>query len=457
MKNTVSANQENISNFILENNINISSSFRTFLHPLEIYFEDEDEIVILHKDKEDIGAFLEEKFLSVIEKAIFHEIGKKFSKIQFISKYRIKEFEEKKANEKNRLEIARSANLNTNYTFSNFIVGDNNNFARNAALAVSENPGGKNNPLFIYGGAGLGKTHLMHSIGNYIFEKDSSKKILYVTSEKFTNELIESIKFSGSDNTAPTEFRKKYRSIDVLLIDDIQFIIGKESTQEEFFHTFNELYMVNKQIIISSDKSPKDYTDLEERLLSRFQMGLSVQIQLPTYETRMAILKKKCETEGIELDNEILNYIAVNIKSNIRELEGALNKVVNYAKFYSADLTLENVEEALRDVISPNAISEISVDSIIETVAEHFSISKENILSSTRTRNIAFPRQICMYLAKTQTECTYEDIGKQMGNRDHSTVHHGNEKIISLLKEEEKKGKTDLKNTLDVLIKKLSP
>lgn len=344
-----------------------------------------------------------------------------------------------------------NANLNPRYTFDTFVVGANNNLAHAAALAVAESPGEIYNPLFIYGGVGLGKTHLMHSIAHFILKNNSDAKILYVTSEKFTNELIDAIR--NKNNISTTEFREKYRNNDVLLIDDIQFIIGKESTQEEFFHTFNTLYESKKQIIISSDKPPKDIETLEERLRSRFEWGLTVDIQSPDYETRMAILRKKEELEGYNIDNEVIKYIATNIKSNIRELEGALTKIVALSKLdNNKEINIELAELALKDIISPNSNREITPELIMQIVADHFGVTTLDIFSQKRNKEIVYPRQIVMYLCRDMTAVPLQSIGKSLGGRDHTTIIHGSEKIAADL------AKNDtLKNTIEILKKKISP
>ena len=285
------------------------------------------------------------------------------------------------------------AHLNPKYTFDTFVVGSNNKFAQAAALAVAESPGDTYNPLFIYGGAGLGKTHLMHSIAHFIIDHDENSKVLYVTSEEFTNELIETIR--NGNNSAMTKFREKYRNIDVLLVDDIQFIIGKESTQEEFFHTFNSLHSAKKQIIISSDKPPKDMEILEERFRSRFEWGLIADITLPDYETRMAILHKKEEMDGYDINEEVIKYIANNIKSNIRELEGAINKVMAFAKLEKKEVTLELAEQALKDIISPDEKKVITPDYIISMVAEHFDVTVDDLCGNKRNSKIVTPPPDC--------------------------------------------------------------
>ena len=347
-------------------------------------------------------------------------------------------------------QVIQSANLNPKYTFDTFVVGSNNNLAHAAALAVAESPGEIYNPLFIYGGVGLGKTHLMHAIAHFILKNTPDAKILYVTSETFTNELIDAIR--NKNNTTTTEFREKYRNNDVLLIDDIQFIIGKESTQEEFFHTFNTLYESKKQIIISSDKPPKEIETLEERLRSRFEWGLTVDIQSPDYETRMAILRKKEELEGYNIDNEVITYIATNIKSNIRELEGALTKVMAYSRLNKCEINLKMAEEALKDIISPGAQREVTPELIIQIVAEHFGLTPQDIASQKRTKEIVYPRQIAMYLCRDMLATPLQTIGSFLGGRDHTTIIHGADKISSDLKKDE-----TLRNTIEILKKKINP
>ena len=306
------------------------------------------------------------------------------------------------------------------------------------------------NPLYIYGGAGLGKTHLMHSIGHFILERNPEIKVLYVTSENFTNEVISCIR--SGDAIKMNNMREKYRTVDILMIDDIQFIIGKESTQEEFFHTFNTLHSAGKQIILSSDKPPKDMETLEERLRSRFEWGLIADIQPPDYETRMAILQKNAENYNKEIDNEVLQYIAENVKSNIRELEGALNKIMAFSKLNKVDINLEYAEEALKDVIYPNKKKEITPSLIIEVVAEHFGISPEDIASRKRTAELVQPRQIVMYLCRQLTESSLQNIAKTIGKKDHTTVLHGIEKITEKMENDE-----ELKNKVDIIRKKIVP
>lgn len=338
-------------------------------------------------------------------------------------------------------------NLNPRYTFDTFVVGSTNKMAHAVSVAVAESPGSSYNPLFLYGGAGLGKTHLMHSIAHHIINNRKDLRVLYVTSEKFTNELIDSLKHDKNK-----QFRDKYRNIDVLLIDDIQFIIGKESTQEEFFHTFNELHEAKKQIVISSDKHPREISTLEERLRSRFEWGITADIQPPDYETKMAILNKRAELEHLEIAPDVMQYVANNINSNIRELEGALNKICVFSNLEKRPINLALAEEALKDMIETQ--KEISPQLIMDLVAEHFNINVGDILSKKKNKEIAVPRQICMYLCKTYTDYSFQAIGKIMGNRDHSTVLHGHNKINELLT-----GSKDdnMKTTVDILVKKLNP
>lgn len=319
--------------------------------------------------------------------------------------------------------------LNPKYTFETFVVGNNNRFAHAAALAVGNEPGKSYNPLFLYGGVGLGKTHLMHAIGNRILENNPKANVLYVTSEKFTNQLINAIK----DNKTEI-FRNKYRNIDVLLIDDIQFIAGKDRVQEEFFHTFNTLREDGKQIIISSDKPPRDIEFLEDRLKSRFEWGLLADISCPDYETRLAILRKKAQDENIVIEDSILSDIATKIDSNIRELEGVFNKIVARASLTHSPITIELAENIINE-FKYESEKIISCDFIKETVAKYFSIEKDELAGSKRSNDIAFPRQIAMYLCREVIGMSFPQIGSDFGNRDHSTVMHGYNKISKEIKE----------------------
>ena len=336
------------------------------------------------------------------------------------------------------------------YTFDRFIVGNSNRFAHNAAVAVSQKPGSAYNPLFIYGNSGLGKTHLMHSIAHFILRNNPNAKIRYVTSETFINEFVDSIR--NKNNMSPADFRNRYRELDVLLIDDIQFIIGKEGTQEEFFHTFNTLYENKKQIVIASDKPPKDIDNLEDRLRSRFEVGLIVDIQMPDFETRMAILRKKEELMNVNIDNEIIKYIATNIKSNIRELEGALTKIVAMSRLKGQSIDLALAEDLLKDHITPDGPKEVTPELIITTVAEHFGITNLEIASQKKSKEIVYPRQLAMYLCRTMTEAPLKTIGEYLGGRDHTTIMHGIDKISTELRTNEQ-----LKSTIETLKKKISP
>lgn len=322
-----------------------------------------------------------------------------------------------------------SSFLNPKYTFDTFVVGNNNRFAHAAALAVAEAPASSYNPLFIYGGVGLGKTHLMHAIGNEILKHDHSSKILYVTSEKFTNQLINAIRDNTTEN-----FRNCYRNVDVLLIDDIQFIAGKERIQEEFFHTFNTLHESGKQIILSSDRPPKEMKLLEDRLKSRFEWGLIADISNPDYETRLAILRKKAQSDSIVIDDMILSNIATKIDTNIRELEGVLNKMIAKASLTHSPLTLEMAEKAINDVISQKE-KVVSVESIQEVVAKYFNINAKDLKSSKRSNDLAYPRQIAMYLCRDIAQMQLAKIGECFGKRDHTTVMHACRKIESEIKE----------------------
>lgn len=321
--------------------------------------------------------------------------------------------------------------LNPKYTFDTFVVGNNNRFAHAAALAVAEAPSSMYNPLFIYGGVGLGKTHLMQAIGNEILKRDSSKKVLYVTSEAFTNELVNAIKDANYKNEL---FRNKYRNIDILLIDDIQFFAGKNTAQEEFFHTFNTLHQNGKQIILSSDKPPRDIALLEDRLKSRFEWGLIADISMPDYEMRLAILRKKTQLEGILIDDDILSLIATKIDSNIRELEGVLNKILAYTSLTHSPITIEVVEKAINDVTLQKE-NIISADYIQDVVSNYFKIDKRDMVSAKKSNDIAYPRQIAMYLCRTVGQMSFPRIGNDFGGRDHTTVMHAYKKIDKEIKE----------------------
>ena len=425
-------------------------SFRTWIEPLEVYNVSDSTVYILVPLKSSVD-YINQKYLLPFQVCIAEITGQEFE-VKFITvddsqNINVKNQDDTYKKNATQNSIFEQANLNPKYTFDTFVVGGNNNFAHAASLAVSESPGEIYNPLFLYGGVGLGKTHLMHSIAHFILEKDPTKKVLYVTSETFTNELIEALK-SGKTSGGN-------RNIDVLLIDDVQFIIGKESTQEEFFHTFNHLHVSGKQIIISSDKPPKDIETLEARLRTRFEWGLIADISSPDYETRMAILRKKEELDGLQkyhISNEVMQYIATNVKSNIRELEGSLNKLIALHKLKNEEINIMLAAEALKDIVSPNKNRQITPELILEVVSEHFSVSIADLKSGKRNANIANSRQIAMYLCRTMTDTPLKSIGIMLGGRDHSTVSHGVDKVTEDIKTNEA-----LNNTIEIIKKKINP
>jgi chromosomal replication initiator protein len=343
--------------------------------------------------------------------------------------------------------LERRTELNANYVFSNFVVGKSNRLAHAASLAVAETPGEAYNPLFIWGGVGLGKTHLMHAIGHYFLDnhKNDNMKVTYVSSEKFTNELISSIK-----NNRTQEFKAKYRNVDILLIDDIHFLAKKESTQEEFFHTFNSLHNSKKQIVISSDRPPKEIQSIEDRLVSRFEWGLVTDIQPPDYETRVAILQKKAQTRNVDIPEEIILFLANNVPSNIRELEGSLNRVIASSELNSEPMTVENVSVWLKDVIKYASHGPVSVETIQQIVAENLGFTVEDLKSSKRTSELAFARQVAMYLSRKHTESSLQQIGLAFNKKDHTTVLHAQKKIDALIKDQPR-----IKSTVDNLEEKL--
>lgn len=425
-------------------------SYNTWLLPLKVYSVDKNIVTIL-VPQEQVGLnYISKKYTLPLQVAITELTGLENCEVKFTTPEDVKKITPSKKNSITQSSIYEDAHLNPKYTFDTFVVGSNNKFAHAASLAVSESPGEIYNPLFIYGGVGLGKTHLMHSIAHFILEQNADTKVLYVTSEEFTNELIEAIR--NSNNTAMTKFREKYRNIDVLLIDDVQFIIGKESTQEEFFHTFNTLHSAKKQIIISSDKPPKDMEILEDRIRSRFEWGLIADISSPDYETRMAILRKKEEMDGYNINEEVIKYIAANVKSNIRELEGSLNKLMALANLENREIDVALAEAVLKDIISPDENKAITPDYIINIVADHFDVTVDEISGSKRNSKIVMPRQISMYLCREMIDIPLTSISKFMGNRDHTTIMHGIKKIEENMKKDE-----GLANTIEILKKKINP
>ena len=440
----------------------LNVSFNTWIKPLKVYDVIDDTAYIL-VNKDSSVEYIDKKYRLPLMVCIAEITGKEYE-IQFVSE------DDDKLNEihnasidngqkKKTKSLAEKAGLNPKYTFDTFVVGGNNNFAHAASLAVAESPGEVYNPLFLYGGVGLGKTHLMHSIAHFILDKNPKKKVLYVTSETFTNELIDALRNgkTAGNESAMLNFRDKYRNIDVLLIDDIQFIIGKESTQEEFFHTFNHLHTLGKQIIISSDKPPKDIETLESRLRTRFEWGLIADISSPDYETRMAILQKKIELDHLEkynIKNDVLDYIAANVKSNIRELEGSLNKLIALYKLNNNEGTIDIslAAEALKDIISSDNRREVTPELILDIVADHFGITVADLKSKKRDSEIAVPRQICMYLMRTMTDTALKGIGAVLGGKDHSTVKYGVEKIAKDIESDEM-----MANTINIIKKKINP
>ncbi len=406
-------------------------SYDTWILPLDIRSIDNDNIVFttISEFQKD---FIENKYRSLIFNTLRYITNKDwtFTVIDISNETPENEPVIKDLSKDSSQDIEyNKSTLNPKYTFETFVVGNNNRFAHAAALAVGNEPGKSYNPLFLYGGVGLGKTHLMHAIGNRILENNNKKNVLYVTSEKFTNQLINAIKDNKNEF-----FRNKYRNIDVLLIDDIQFIAGKERVQEEFFHTFNSLYEDGKQIIISSDKPPRDIQFLEDRLKSRFEWGLLADIACPDYETRLAILRKKAQDENILIDDFILSDIANKIDSNIRELEGVFNKIVARASLIHSPITIELAENIINE-FKYESEKVISCDFIKETVAKYFSIDKNDLSGNKRSNDIAFPRQIAMYLCREIANMSFPQIGTDFGGRDHSTVMHACKKIEKEVKE----------------------
>ena len=401
-------------------------SYNMWLKPLQVY-KYENGILYILVSLEEIAINIINKKYSFPIKSAVAEITGISCEIKFIQKKDVEAIEKEVSSYDNNPSSVFETNLNKEYTFDTFVVGSNNQFAYAASLAVAESPGTIYNPLFLYSGVGLGKTHLMHSIAHFIMKTNPSMRVLYVTSEVFTNEVIEAIR--NGNNNSMRNFREKYRNIDVLLIDDVQFIIGKESTQEEFFHTFNTLYGEKKQIIISSDKPPKDMDILEDRIRSRFEWGLICDISSPNYETRMAILRKKQEMDGYTVSDDVIEYIASNIKSNIRELEGALTKIKAYSNLVKQDVNLALAEQVLKDIISPNDKKIITPETIINMVAEQFDITPADIIGNKRSSKIVYPRQIAMYLCRNMLDIPLTQVGSYIGNRDHTTVIHGINKI----------------------------
>ncbi len=407
-------------------------SFETWLKSTKAHSLQGD-LLVINVPNEFARDWLEERYSKLISDILYEITGERLSP-KFIIPHDPKDEEQEiqappiKAKKEDDHNDFPTSILIPKYTFDTFVIGSGNRFAHAASLAVAEAPAKAYNPLFIYGGVGLGKTHLMHAIGHYVLEHNPSAKVVYLSSEKFTNEFINSIR----DNRAES-FRNKYRNVDVLLIDDIQFLAGKESTQEEFFHTFNSLHEESKQIVISSDRPPREIPTLEDRLRSRFEWGLITDITPPDLETRIAILRKKAKADGLDIPNEVMLYIANQIDSNIRELEGALIRVVAYSSLINKDINADLAAEALKDIIPSSKPKVITIHEIQKIVGEHYNVKLEDFKAKKRTKTVAFPRQIAMYLSRELTDYSLPKIGEEFGGRDHTTVIHAHEKISKLL------------------------
>lgn len=413
-----------------------NTSYQTFIKDTQLYSLKNDEAIILVSLPFN-ASWLNQRYSEIMQAIIYDVIGYEV-KPHFISEDELASYNNVNTQEVQEPQVQHSSiddktwgkeQFNMHNTFDTFVIGPGNRFPHAASLAVAEAPAEAYNPLFIYGGVGLGKTHLMHAIGQHVLSNKPNAKVIYTSSEKFTNEFIKSIR----DNETEA-FREKYRKIDVLLIDDIQFIQNKEQTQEEFFHTFNELHQNNKQIVISSDRPPKEIAKLEDRLRSRFEWGLIVDITPPDYETRMAILQKKIEEENLDIPPEALNYIANQIQSNIRELEGALTRLLAYSKLQGKPITTELTAEALKDIIQSPKSKKITIQDIQKVVGQYYSVRIEDFSAKKRTKSIAYPRQIAMYLSRELTDFSLPKIGEEFGGRDHTTVIHAHEKIANDIK-----------------------
>ncbi len=435
-------------------------SFKTWILPLKVKsFENNIVTLVFPGDSGKTGLqYINKKYLSLLKISIEETLNQELE-VQIIlpNENEEKEDASSKISSVSKEDISLEnriieSNLNKKYTFDSFVVGSNNNIAQVTSLAVAESPGEVYNPLFIYGGVGLGKTHLIQSIGNFVLKNNTNAKVLYTTSESFTNEVIDLLGMKKTSQEEIIEFRKKYRNVDVLLIDDIQFISKRDRTQEELFNIFNELFMKHKQIVITSDKKPKDMEGVAERLISRFEQGLTVDIQNPDYETRMAILKKKAETTGTEIDESVLQYIANHFVSNVRELEGSLTRVITFSKISHSPVTVDFAADVLKELVSPNYEDKITCEYIINIVADHFQISPSDICSKKKSREFAYPRQICMYLCRVFTDEKLETIGAALKKTNHATVSYGYEKIKSEIETD-----PSTKNLIEVLKKKINP
>ena len=420
------------------------ASYRVFIQDLNLLNFEGTNIIILEVPNDVVMRFAAARYADLLKEAFASILGFEVE-LKFVLAAPAPDGG--KAAEKPKLDENDLPSGRYEFTFENFIKGPSNQFAFAAAQAVAANPSGAYNPLFIYGPSGLGKTHLLNAIKIEIQKNHPDFNIVYVDCEKFTNETITAIKTATME-----QFRQRYRKADVLLIDDIQFLAGKESTQEEFFHTFNTLQTQGKQIILTSDKPPKEMETLEERIRSRFEWGLMADIGTPDYETRMAILRKKAETDNFDIDDDILNYIASNISSNIRELEGALNKLLAFHNLEHTHITMDIAERELSNIITPDKPREITAQLIIEVVSEHFHISVDQMISKTRSSEIARPRQIAMYLCKTMTSDSLDVIGQLLGGRDHSTIIHGIKKVTKDYEEND-----STRTLIETIKKKINP
>ena len=392
-------------------------SYNTWIQHLELYSVTNDTIIILAETSFNLN-HLKNRYYSMLSGAITIAFGRTYE-LEFYTREELNRNADK----------LQSSTLNDKYTFENFVVGASNSFAYAASLAVAEEPNDVYNPLFIYGGVGLGKTHLMNAIGNYIIQTNPTANVLLMTSETMTNELISAIAKKNTSN-----LRNRMRNVDVLMVDDIQFLSKTKSTQEEFFHTFNDLHSKGKQIIISSDRPPKEIPEIEDRLRSRFEWGLIVDIQRPDFETRMAILKQKANDENIEVPYEVLEYIAQHVESNIRELEGSLTRIYAHSQLLGMPVTLDLARNALAQLVKAQDARKVTAESIIEFVAGQYGITGEDITGKKRNREIAMPRQIAMYICREMTSLSTTNIGRAFGNRDHTTVMHGCDKIVENMK-----------------------
>lgn len=423
-------------------------SFETWLKTTQA-IRMEDDTLIISVPNEFSRDWLSNQYASIIREILKSILGRSIG-VQFVTNLPDNAEKERKRadqtiSEDEEPDLLPKSLLNPRYTFDTFVIGSNNRFAHAASLAVAEAPAKAYNPLFIYGGVGLGKTHLMHAIGHYVLEHNENCRVVYLSSEKFTNEFINAIRDNKTDS-----FRNKYRSVDILLIDDIQFLAGKEQTQEEFFHTFNSLHEENKQIIISSDRPPKEIPNLEDRMRSRFEWGLITDVQPPDYETRIAILRKKAIADQLDVSSEVLAFIAARIDTNIRELEGALIRVMAYSALMNQPVTTELAAEALKDIMPQTKRKVIDIHDIQRAVSEYYRLRVEDLKSKKRTKTIAFPRQIAMYLSRELTDYSLPKIGEDFGGRDHSTVIHAHEKISRSLQED-----SELKQAIEEIKKRI--